>query len=90
MAAPRVPIAGLPVQSTMVDTDLLVVQNGAVTKHMTVGLVTATFTTLSKGLVPAPGVSAGLFLRDDGVWAIPVAGTVDGGDADDLIDAGGA
>ena len=36
---PRVTIPSLPEQATVVDTDLLVVQNGATTKRMTVGVL---------------------------------------------------
>lgn len=40
MAAPRVTIDQLPEQTAAVGTDLLVVQNGATTKKMTVGKIT--------------------------------------------------
>jgi hypothetical protein len=39
--APRVPIADLPEQDTVVDTDLLVVQNGTTTKHIQVATLLA-------------------------------------------------
>ncbi|HEU4574616.1 MAG TPA: hypothetical protein VFS36_06400 [Chitinophagaceae bacterium] len=40
------------------------------------------FTTTLKGLVPAPGSSTGLFLKDDGTWASPTgSGTVNSGTA---------
>lgn len=41
-----------------------------------------TFTTTLKGLVPSPGTSTGLFLKDDGTWAAPSgsgSGTVNAG-----------
>ena len=43
-------------------------------EDLTVAQATAllnTFTTTLKGLVPAPGSSSGLFLKDDGTWAAP-------------------
>ena len=45
MAAPRIPITDLPEQTTPVDTDLLVVQNGPTTKKMTVGRLSTQATT---------------------------------------------
>ena len=45
MAAPRVTIPELPEQTTPVDTDQIVVQNGPTTKRMTIGRLTTQNTT---------------------------------------------
>ena len=59
MAAPRIPIADLPDQPALVDTDLLVVQNGPTTKKMTIGVVrTASTTALGDHINDATGAHA--------------------------------
>ena len=65
MAAPRVTIPELPEQDALVDTDLLVVQNGTTTKRLTVGhLMTQNNTALEAhitnpiGAHPASAISA--------------------------------
>jgi hypothetical protein len=51
MAAPRIPITDLPDQPAVVDTDLVVVQNGPTTKKMAVGVLrTASATALTTHL----------------------------------------
>lgn len=50
---------------------------GSIVDELTGTEVTAmlnTFTTVLKGLVPAPATVAGLFLQDDGTWGTPAGG----------------
>ncbi len=48
------------------------------------------FTTLLKGLVPAPGSITGKFLRDDGTWGAAGGGTPGGADGEVQYNNGGA
>lgn len=48
------------------------------------------FTTIRKGLVPAPNATAGLFLKDDGTWAAASGGVADGDKGDITVSGTGA
>lgn len=75
MAAPRVPITDLPEQTTPVDTDLLVVQNGATTKKMTVGrLSTQTIDAVNLHLADATAAHAATAISANANTA-PMTGT---------------
>jgi len=78
MAAPRVTINDLPDKPTSSPADLIVVQDGTVTKKMTVqhladGIVppVPVFTSTHSGVVPGSGGSNVDFLRADGIWTVP-------------------
>jgi len=77
MPAPRIPIVDLPEQTTIVETDFLVVQNGATTKKMEVGLLSG----LGGSSVPPGGTTGQVLTKasaadQDAAWAaVPADGT---------------
>jgi hypothetical protein len=76
MAAPRVQITDLPEQTAPVATDLLVVQDGGVTKKMTVDkLTTAASTGLNAHITAASGAHIA-----SAIAATPNGGTMNGAD----------
>ena len=76
MAAPRVLIVDLPEQTAPTDTDLLVVQNGATTKKMTVGrLTTQNINALNTHITDPSAAHAAT-----AVSAVPSGGVMSGSD----------
>jgi hypothetical protein len=90
MAAPRIPINALPDKTSASPTDLLVVQDGSVTKKMTMqhlydGVGVSQFTSSTPGTVPASGGGVANYLRADGSWTTPPGGG-GGGGGGNLVD----